>query len=191
MQKLFEKSNPVARLSSAQQSRSLRLAIRLWSLRHILAKNRDRLSQALPFKSFQILGHRPGRVLQALAMIFRRCHRSPRSQVEEMKDEFVRMLRFNSKRSDGIRRKVPKVYRHDDAYMAANRSQHVPVIWIGELQTRNQILVACHERIDSVLVHQYASAFQLVARKVRALLKQTGNPFLVDVRRPLLHETAQ
>src|SRR6266849_6505516 len=186
MRKLLEKGNPVARLSSTQQARSLLLAIGIWSLEHILPKNRDRLSQALPFKSFQILGHRLGRVLQALAMIFRRCHYSPRSQVEEMKDEFVRVLRFNSKRSDGVGRKVPQVYRHDDVCMAANRSrQHVPVIWIGELQTGNQILVACHESIDSVLVHQYASAFQLVSRKVRALLKQTGNPFLVDLRRPL------
>jgi hypothetical protein len=102
-----------------------------------------------------------------------------------LKPRLIRVLRFNSKRSDGVGRKVPQVDRHDDVCMAANRSrQHVPVIWIGELQTGNQILVACHERIDSVLVHQYASAFQLVSRKVRALLKQTGNPFLVDVRRP-------
>ena len=70
--------------------------------------------------------------------------------------------------------------------MAANRScQHVPVIWIRELQTWNQILVACYERIVSVLVHQCASAFQLFSRKIRALFKQTGNPFFVHVRGPL------
>src|SRR5260370_5399994 len=107
---------------------------RIWSLEHILSKNRDRLSQALPFKSFQILGHRLGRLLQALAMIFRRCHHSPRSQVEEMKDEFVWVLGFNSKRSDGVGRKVPQVYRHDDVCMAANRSrQYMSVVRIGEL----------------------------------------------------------
>ena len=70
---------------------------------------RDCLSQALPFKSFQILGHRLGRVLQALAMIFRRCHYSARGQVEEMKDEFIRVLCVNSKRSDGVSGKVPQV----------------------------------------------------------------------------------
>ena len=77
---------------------------------HRLPKNRDRLSQTLPLKRFQIFGHRLGRVLQALTMIFRRCHHSPRSQVEEVKDEFVRVLRFNTEWSEYIGRKVAKVH---------------------------------------------------------------------------------
>jgi len=34
-------------------------------------------------------------------MILRRCQHSARRQVQEMKDEFVQVLRFNSKQSDG------------------------------------------------------------------------------------------
>ena len=51
-----------------------------------------------------------------------------------MKDEFVRVLGFNSKRSDGVGRKVPQVCRHDDVCMAANRRrQYMSVVRIGEL----------------------------------------------------------
>ncbi len=51
-----------------------------------------------------------------------------------MKDEFVRVLHFNSKRSDGVRRKVPQVHRYDDICTAPNSGpQHLPVIWIGEV----------------------------------------------------------
>jgi len=67
-------------------------------------------------------------------MILCRCPHGARCEIQEMKDEFVRVLRFNSKRSDGVRRKIPQVHRNDDICMAANRSrQHVPVVWIGEL----------------------------------------------------------
>ena len=87
--------------------------------------------------------------------------------------------------SDDVRRKIPQVHRNDDIWMAANSSRpHVPVVWIGELQTGNQILVAGHERIDCVLVHQDTGAFQLVAGEVRPLLKQIGNSLLMNVRRP-------
>ena len=47
-------------------------------------------------------------------MILCRCHHSARCKVQKMKDEFVRVLHFNSKRSDGVRRKVPQVHRYDD-----------------------------------------------------------------------------
>jgi hypothetical protein len=57
---------------------------------HMLSKNRDCLSQALPLERFQVLDHCLGRVFKALAMIFRRCHNGTRCKVEEMKDEFVR-----------------------------------------------------------------------------------------------------
>ncbi len=67
-------------------------------------------------------------------MILCRCHHRARCKVKEMKDEFVRVLCFNSKRSDGIRRKVPQVHGHDDICVATNgRGQHMPVVRIGEL----------------------------------------------------------
>lgn len=49
----------------------------------------------------------------------------------------------------------------------------------------NQILIAGHECIDSVLVHQHAGAFHLVACEVRTLLEQIGNLLFMNDRRLL------
>src|SRR6266853_5350782 len=102
------------------RSRSWAQQRRVWSSlerqtlgSRILAKNRYCLSQALPLKSFQILCHCLGRVLEALAVILCRGHHSARCKVQQMKDEFVRVLRFNPQRSDGVSRKVAQVHRND------------------------------------------------------------------------------
>src|SRR5260370_6900386 len=87
---------------------------------HILTKNRYCLSQALPLKRFQILCHCLVRVREALAMILCRRHHSARCEVQEMKDEFVRGLHFNSKRSDGVRRKSPQSLATIHISMAPN-----------------------------------------------------------------------
>jgi hypothetical protein len=58
------------------------------------------------------------------------------------------------------------------------------VIFIGEDESRNQVLVACDQRIRRGLVHQPPRAFQLFPCQVGPVLQEIPYPFLMNISGP-------
>ena len=89
------------------------------------------------------------------------------AEFQKMQDEIVWVLSFDPQRLHNFEWKVLKVHRDDDICPAPNGScEHVPIIGIGKVQSGNQMLVSCYQRINGVPIHQHARAFKFLARQI-------------------------
>jgi len=141
---------------------------------HVLAKNSGGLHQPLSVQGPQILSCRPRRLLEALAMRSCRRQNSSRRQVEQLENEFIRVLGLNTECAGHYRRKVREVDCHDHVGPTTNRrGEDVPVVGIGKLQSWNQVFIPSHYGIDCVFIHQSPRSLKLEAGEVLPLLEQS------------------
>ena len=69
-------------------------------------------------------------------------------EIEQMDDEIVRMLRLDSKVAHDLCREVSKVHRDDHVGLSADGGgQDMPIVWVGQMKTGNQIFVARCQRV--------------------------------------------
>ena len=88
-------------------------------------------------------------------------------QIQQMQHELVGMLRLYAEFCKAFERKVTRVKSDDHVRPRANRrGQNMPVIWVWELQTGNQLLITRDECISRVLVHQHPSTFELFTGQI-------------------------
>ena len=102
-------------------------------------------------------------------MIASRCGHQFRRQIQQMHNELVRVLPLNPISAQGICGEVPQICSDNHIGAAPNRGgEHVPVVRIGKLQALDQILIAAHQRIPCVQIHERSSSLQLLARQIGA-----------------------
>lgn len=110
--------------------------------------------KALSPERHEIFIDRFRRIPEASSVVLSRRNDPCRRQIQQMQDEFIRMLRLDSERLDRGRWEISDVDRHDDIGVAAyRRGQHMPVIRIGKLQAGYEILIARDYRVRHVLIH--------------------------------------
>jgi hypothetical protein len=105
---------------------------------HILPNYGHRFGETFLLKRIQIFRRCFRRVFEALLVVPCRSKHEAGSQVEEVRDEFVRVLRFNSEGLKSFNWKVPRVARGDNVGTPTDCGcKYVPVIRIGEVETLN------------------------------------------------------
>ena len=121
-------------------------------VQNIFTKYRHCLRQSSRFQHIQVLLDRFCGILEAQSVILCRIGDDTWRQIQQVQNELVWMLRFNAERCHRPGRKVAQVDRDDDIRTRANRRrQEMPVVRVGELQARDQLLVARYQRIVGML----------------------------------------
>jgi hypothetical protein len=125
------------------------------------------------------------RITQALALLLRghaHCHGI---DIEEVRDELVRVLRLHTVRGQGVCGKIGEIESDNCFGTAVNGGgEHMAVIRVGKEQTGDEAFIPLHEAVGHRLVHQVSGPFQSVTRQLRTILEQASHPLLVDHRRP-------
>lgn len=101
------------------------------------------------------------------------------------------MLRFDPEAAKCFFREVREVVRHDHACMTVDGcGQHMPIIGIGKMDARYQVLEAGNEAVVHMGVHHRPRPFQSLDGKIRPVSCHGLGPFIVDRRRPSGSEQA-
>jgi hypothetical protein len=81
---------------------------------------------------------------------------------------------------------IDQVPGHDSIRFGLNGSgQDMPVVFIGERQAFDVLLVIPDQTITRMQVHELPCSLKLRSREVRSLTQHGGHPFLVNLLRPL------
>jgi len=106
-------------------------------------------------------------------------------KVDQVRDELVWVLCFDAKLVQALGREVIKIERDDDGRRATDRrSEYMTIIGIGQSESFDQTLVSGDKAISDVSVHQRPGTFQLLPRKIGAILKYAPDPLVVDLVGP-------
>jgi len=107
-------------------------------------------------------------------------------KVNEVENEFVRVLRFYFVSLKNFIWEILQVHRDDHLRFALDGSRkYMAVVFVWQAQGWDQMLIAFDERIDSCFVHQVACSFELLPRYVLPVLEEVGNPLLMNGIGPL------
>ena len=109
--------------------------------------------QTLLFHDFEEFSDRFWRILQTRPLTFGSFANGIRMEINQVKDELVRMLWFDSELVQIRCRKVLQIERHNHISTSPDRSsKDMAVILIWQRQSGYQAFVAGHQAID-ILVH--------------------------------------
>jgi len=137
--------------------------------------------QSLPLQRPQVLVNGLGWTLQTLAVAFGCNADKGCGKLEQMKDEFVGVLRSDSPLRQGFCWEIGQVVGHDDIGPRPDgRRQNVAAVLAGKRQHGNQILVARDQAIPNVEIHQVAGSLELRAGQIRATFQHAPHPLLMD-----------
>ena len=125
------------------------------------------MDESLPQQHVDVVVHVHRRILELGALALGGCDDRGRIEIEQVLDEQVRMLCFDTERRQRRLREVPFVEGDDHAGIAANRSgQHVAIIRVRQGQACDEHFVVGHQAIRNRLIHQCRCTIQLLARQV-------------------------
>ena len=102
-------------------------------------------------------------------MVASRGQHQYRREVEQAKNEIVRVHGLNPEFGQSIQRKIPEVRSDNDVRSAVDCGrQYVTIIRIWKVQTIDQVFEICNDRVGRVQIHEHPRSFQLFPRQVRA-----------------------
>ena len=144
-------------------------------------KTRHRLSQALSFKSGEILINVPGSVIKDCPVPRGGSTDDIRCQVELECQEVVGMLCFDAIGPQFFFRKILEIESHDEVGTSADRrSQNMSVVRVRQRDGIDQCLVAKYKAIADMGVHQVAGPLKLFRLQVRTVFKNVSRPLIVN-----------
>ena len=118
--------------------------------------------QTLLFHDFEEFSDRFGRILQTRPLTFGSFANGIRMEINQVKDELIRMLWFDPELIQIRCRKVLQIERHKHISTSPDRSsKDMAVIFIWQLQSGYQAFVAGQQAID-ILVHVLLGSLQLL-----------------------------
>ena len=105
---------------------------------------------------------------------------------EEVGDEVVGMLALDPVLCEHVGGEILEVERDDDVGACANRGckDMTIVRVVRKRESRNQALVARHEAVPHVSIHEVAGTLKLLPPKIRARFEDISYPFLMNVVGP-------
>jgi len=154
-----------------------------------LSQGGHRLRESLPFEGCQEFLDGRSWPPEALTLALGGDAHGLRRQVQQMGDEFVRMLSVDAVRRERCVGEVVEIVSHDHISTGPDGGgQHVAVIRIGQAERRDQVLVSADKAVPHMGVHQLPRTFQLLSSQIGPLLQYAANPLVVDLVRPLRAE---
>lgn len=142
---------------------------------------RNKFIERLSFKGFKILLDILPGIAKSLAMCF--CGRAhiAGSEIEEVRQEFVRVLSGDAVPTNNVFWKILEIVRDDDICSAAYRgSENMIVLGVGKLERRYKVFKVFNETITDIGIHEVASAFQFVGGKIGTVFENGTDPLIVN-----------
>ena len=106
-------------------------------------------------------------------------------EIELVGKKVIRVDGFDMMPLQSLRRKVSKVIGHNGVRAGMYRCRnHMPVILVGQVDSRDQVVMPGNKGVASRGVHQDSRSLQLLSCQVGSIPQNASNPFLMDVISP-------
>ncbi len=91
------------------------------------------------------------------------------------------MLGFDAERCQDVPREVFQVEGRNAARARANgRGKNMPIVRVGQCQSRNERFVSGNKAIKDMSVHQHPGALKLLRFQIGSIFQNIPDPFVVN-----------
>ena len=126
-------------------------------------ETRNEFVESLSFQGFKILVNGLAGIAEPVPVCVHGHANGTGSQIENVGEEFIGMLRRDAILLQGCFRKILEIVRDNDIGPSSyGGGQHVSIIWIGQLKRRDEVFEVFDQAVADVPIHQFPGALQIV-----------------------------